>query len=102
MDIIKLFGFALFMSILNGGHYLFVNFIYNMLSTPNETVNSDQLETLIYVLKHIIAPVFAMQWLTFEIKALSRIPEDDRFKEESSDEASLAKVLDRIQANGFQ
>ena len=44
-----------------------------------------------------------MQWLTFEIKALSRIPEDDRFKDESrNEEASLAKVLDRIQANGFQ
>jgi len=60
---------------------------------------------LVWVLQRIVPPLFATQWLVFEIKALSRIfTGDDKFKPRisASGKPTVAQILDRCQAQSFE
>jgi len=89
--------------ILNLLHATFVWGAYQYMSIPG--ILFDDPKALLWVLKRIVPPLFVIQWLTFEVKAISRIFfGDDRFKmnTSNSDKPTVAQILDRCQNQGFE
>jgi len=103
------------MCFLNSLHALVLWRVYGWLSIPrispgyeNPSLDQEYLnfgKALIWVLQCIVPPLFAVQWLTFEIKAISRLfTGDDKFnsKVSTTGKPTIAQLLDRIQMQGFE
>jgi len=89
--------------ILNLLHAIPVWVVYQQMSIPD--ILFDDPKALFWVLKRIVPPLFVIQWLTFEVKAVSRaFTGDDRFKMKNSisGKPTVAQILDRCQMQGFE
>jgi len=89
--------------ILNLFHAIPVWGTYQRMSIPG--ILFDDPKALPWVLKRIVPPLFVIQWLTFEVKAISRyFFGDDKFKANtsSSGKPTVAQILDRCQNQGFE
>lgn len=113
MSVLSAFKRAVILFMLNSLHTLVLWVLYIWLSVPGISLDSasdDQeliyfAKGLVWVLQRVIPPLFAVQWITFETKAISRIfTGDDRFKSIGStlNRPTFAQTLDRCQTQGFE
>ncbi len=84
------------LSLFSCSHGVLVKAIYERLAVPSGDTNTDIVKALIYIMSQILAPILAMQWLVFEVKAISRLKHDDRFAAKQSDKPSVFDVLNRV------
>jgi len=88
---------------LNMFHAITLWIIYQQMSVP--AILFDNPRALLWVLKRIIPQLFVIQWLSFEIKALSRLfTGDDKFRAQisKSGKPTVAQILDRCQSQSFE
>eukprot|EP00469_Lotharella_globosa_P008724 CAMPEP_0167780060 /NCGR_PEP_ID=MMETSP0111_2-20121227/5146_1 /TAXON_ID=91324 /ORGANISM="Lotharella globosa, Strain CCCM811" /LENGTH=229 /DNA_ID=CAMNT_0007670527 /DNA_START=1 /DNA_END=690 /DNA_ORIENTATION=- len=74
-----------------------------MLSIPQGVSFDTAIDAMGYTLRQILGPILAILFLSFQVKAISRLWVDDRFKTtKHTESAHWSKVLDRCQHQTFE